>query len=504
MEEKDYTRCETLADKLALAFSADLVPMLWGAPGEGKTAIVQAFENSGYHVFVILGSTRQPQDFIGYPAIENGTMTFYPPDWAVAINKLQEQNEKVIVVLDELTTCPPAVQSAMLRIVNEREMCDGKIKFGSNVHIVAIANPKQQASGFDLTVAMKNRFVHLNVDTDEEWMKWLIVGSSNTNAPVYTKYNESHYKGYLSLIHDFFVSHTNNKYLLNEAAVVSRSSEKQAWASKRTWTFLARAMAACDTNNIDTNSMGATEFMLGVIGDRALPPFVQYILKEKSSRIFNKLTPVQALGIFTLEILGSKPNYVGKSAFEDTHNVTKFLCNNLANELIDTSDIFGLNPYGDISEAWCSLRNICANKDTATEELCKWVEKALVHTTDCLRDGDVKEFAAMQSMLYFIFSYAYDNNIHRLKHSVRGSFDNLKNLTDSMFSRLGVANSSYLTEMVKRTEPLATQKGDRAMATILFDFMFDKSYTEILANKEMPSAPPPLSHQWANAKHVKP
>jgi MoxR-like ATPase len=55
-----------------------------------------------------------------------------------------------LLFLDELTTAPPAVQAAMLRVVLERAV--GDVELPASVRIVAAANPAEQAAdGWELT-----------------------------------------------------------------------------------------------------------------------------------------------------------------------------------------------------------------------------------------------------------------------------------------------------------------------------------------------------------------
>lgn len=60
-----------------------------------------------------------------------------------------------------LTTAPPAVQSALLRVVLERKV--GFYPLPSKVRIVAAANPPDlMTGGWDLSPPLRNRFVHLD------------------------------------------------------------------------------------------------------------------------------------------------------------------------------------------------------------------------------------------------------------------------------------------------------------------------------------------------------
>jgi hypothetical protein len=86
-----------------------------------------------------------------------------PPDWAV---RLAEAG-RGLLFLDELSTAPPAVQAALLRLVLERRV--GALRLPPGVRIVAAANPRRSAAdGWELSAPLANRFVHLQWTYDHE------------------------------------------------------------------------------------------------------------------------------------------------------------------------------------------------------------------------------------------------------------------------------------------------------------------------------------------------
>ncbi|MGP4103785.1 AAA family ATPase [Nonomuraea sp. KM90] len=145
-------------DALSLAVAANLPVILWGSPGTGKTSAVLALgERLGLPVEVVVGSIREPSDFAGLPVLRDGRTWFAPPRWAERLASAGSG----ILFLDELTTAPPAVQAAMLRVVLERTV--GDLTLPPSVRIVAAANPPEQAAdGWDLSAPLANRLIHLD------------------------------------------------------------------------------------------------------------------------------------------------------------------------------------------------------------------------------------------------------------------------------------------------------------------------------------------------------
>ncbi|NUS57119.1 MAG: AAA domain-containing protein, partial [Streptomycetaceae bacterium] len=110
-------------EALMLAVAADLPVLLWGEPGIGKTAaLTQLAETLGLPLTTVIASVHEPSDFSGLPIVgddpaRNG-VPMAPPDWAV---RLVEAGHGLLF-LDELSTAPPAVQAALLRLVLERRV----------------------------------------------------------------------------------------------------------------------------------------------------------------------------------------------------------------------------------------------------------------------------------------------------------------------------------------------------------------------------------------------
>ena len=146
---------------LTLAVQADLPVLLWGEPGIGKTAAIgHLAAELDLPLTTVIASVHEPSDFAGLPVIGADPavqgVPMAPPDWAVRL----AEAKKGLLFLDELSTAPPAVQAALLRLVLERRV--GALRLPEGVRIVAAANPKASAAdGWELSAPLANRFVHL-------------------------------------------------------------------------------------------------------------------------------------------------------------------------------------------------------------------------------------------------------------------------------------------------------------------------------------------------------
>ncbi|MER5374422.1 MoxR family ATPase [Streptomyces sp. NPDC002553] len=155
-------------EALTLAVAADLPVLLWGEPGIGKTAaLTQLASSLDLPLTTVIASVHEPSDFSGLPVIgddpaEQG-VPMAPPDWAVRLVRAG----KGLLFLDELSTAPPAVQAALLRLVLERRI--GALRLPPGVRIVAAANPRSSAAdGWELSAPLANRFVHVQWAHDPE------------------------------------------------------------------------------------------------------------------------------------------------------------------------------------------------------------------------------------------------------------------------------------------------------------------------------------------------
>ncbi|GGS79226.1 AAA family ATPase [Nonomuraea spiralis] len=161
-------RTDPQLEALTLAVAADLPVLLWGEPGIGKTAALrQLAEALDLPLTTVIASVHEPSDFSGLPVVGDDPavqgVPMAPPDWAVRL----AHAGRGLLFLDELSTAPPAVQAALLRLVLERRV--GALRLPPGVRIVAAANPRSSAAdGWELSPPLANRFVHLQWRHDHD------------------------------------------------------------------------------------------------------------------------------------------------------------------------------------------------------------------------------------------------------------------------------------------------------------------------------------------------
>lgn len=139
---------------------------IWGAPGIGKSALVEKFAREvGLPCVSLLGSQLAPEDIIGIPRINGETSEFLPP-------KMIARKEPYVLFLDELDACSQEVQKAFYSLIHERRIGEYHLPEGS---IVVGAGNRAEDSAIVKTMssALINRMFHVQMKADaRQWIKW--------------------------------------------------------------------------------------------------------------------------------------------------------------------------------------------------------------------------------------------------------------------------------------------------------------------------------------------
>ena len=139
---------------------------IWGAPGIGKSSIVEEFAAElGLSCVCLTGSQLAPEDLIGVPQIIDGTSVFCPPRSLV-------RKEPFCLFLDELNACSLEVQKAFYSLILERRIGEYHLPEGSIV--LAAGNRMQDgAITHPLPSALLNRMFHVELQPSARiWLSW--------------------------------------------------------------------------------------------------------------------------------------------------------------------------------------------------------------------------------------------------------------------------------------------------------------------------------------------
>ena len=248
----------TTVEALGIAVAAGVPVLLWGAPGTGKTSAITAMaDGMGWPCETVIAAIREPSDFAGLPIVTAGEVRFAPPRWA---QRLATAN-KGVLFLDEISTAPPAVQAALLRVVLERVV--GDLPLPAGVVVIAAANPPEQAAdGWDLAAPLANRFCHLDWTVEPAaFAQGLVSGFETPEVPTLPPKWEDDIPYTRSLVAGFI----NVRPGLACELPADAARAGRGWPSPRTWDMAARLWAAAGAVGASTEA--ETALLTGAVGE---------------------------------------------------------------------------------------------------------------------------------------------------------------------------------------------------------------------------------------------
>ena len=132
--------------------------MIWGAPGIGKSSVVEKVaETRNLELIDLRISQLAPTDLRGIPVPANDKAYWYPPEFLPT-------EGKGILFLDEINMAPPAVQGIAQQLILDRKV--GSYQVPDGWFIWSAGNRKQDyAAVFDMPAPLANRFMHVEVAT---------------------------------------------------------------------------------------------------------------------------------------------------------------------------------------------------------------------------------------------------------------------------------------------------------------------------------------------------
>jgi hypothetical protein len=191
-------------------------------------------------------------------------MPVMPPKWAHDC-----QSGQWVLFFDELTTCAPAVQAALLGVIAENRVGDAVLP--DTVWKLAACNPPDcAANGSELEPPLANRLCHLTWETDTEaWQRGMANGlqfALPTFVPLPPDWEKSVGRN-TALVGAF---HKHKPGLL-EAYPKERAKASGAWPSMRSWTNAAICIAAMEA--IDAEPLLRYRAVAGCVGEEAALEF---------------------------------------------------------------------------------------------------------------------------------------------------------------------------------------------------------------------------------------
>ena len=255
---------------LAAAVRANVPVLVWGEPGVCKTASLGSYaEGWGYHFEPITGANREATDFLGMPIqTEDNEVVYAKLAW---VSRLVAA-DKALLFLDELTTVPPSVQKAMLRILEERQV--GETYLPSSVAIVAAANPPSSAvDGYDLPPAVANRLMHLDWVLDTaEWLEGLLTDFAFTTTPKLDSLLGGGSDADKARVKAMVAAFLHTRPDLLHKMPVDATTAGRGWPSPRSWTKCAAVLSELDRGDEEAMNL----VLVGCVGEAAANEFLAW------------------------------------------------------------------------------------------------------------------------------------------------------------------------------------------------------------------------------------
>lgn len=270
-------------------------PVLVGAPGVGKSALIRAMGKAeGRTVITIIGSRMDPTDVSGLPFprkerntndegehIELHVTEFLTPAWQARI--LREK--KVILFFDEFSNTPPAVQASMLTILQERELPNG-FKLPNDTYIIAAMNPADSAvdyGGISKPTANRMAWISWN-PTAESWYKGMLNAWGKEDASEAEMKWRKHIVAFIKQDRQFLhkepdeVANQGNSKMftyLDKEDSSDMTVFENAYPTRRTWDKLSEALPAAEGDSGIENQL-----MISLVGYEAGVAFADYLARQ--------------------------------------------------------------------------------------------------------------------------------------------------------------------------------------------------------------------------------
>ena len=227
---------------------------IWGAPGVGKSDVVQAVaDKRNVELRDVRLSLMDPTDIKGFPHItetKSGKtmvkqMAWVPPNFLPI-------DGNGILFLDELVSAPRAVQAAAYQLILNRRVGDYELPPGWS--IVAAGNRTgDRAVVHEMPSPLANRFVHIDFDVDmEDWYAWATANKISNVVRSFIRFKPK-------ALHSF-----------------NPESNERAFPTPRSWVFVDDVVS----NGKYTPDV-ELELIKGTVGEGAAAEFIAHMRMAK-------------------------------------------------------------------------------------------------------------------------------------------------------------------------------------------------------------------------------
>ena len=237
-------------------FKANLVPMLVGSPGCGKSDMIkQVAEEFNLKLIDVRLSQNDPTDINGFPTITERKRAGYIPfdTFPLEGDPIPEGYSGWLLFFDEFNSAPTSVQAACYKLILDRMI--GQNKLHKNLAIACAGNLEtDNAIVNELSTAMQSRLAHIElVFSSKIFLNW----AQNNN------------------FHTRIITYLNFKP--GQANTFSPDHTDRTFACPRTWEFANRLV-----HQIDINHPNILLALSGVVSQPVARDFMAYCEVENT------------------------------------------------------------------------------------------------------------------------------------------------------------------------------------------------------------------------------
>ena len=227
------------------AIKSDRPLFIWGAPGTGKSDIVQQIgAELSRPVIDIRLSLWEPTDIKGIPYYNSDSQTMV---WAPPAELPSDPNSNAIVFLDELNSAAPATQAAAYQLILNKRC--GTYVLPKNVSIIAAGNRENDKGvTYRMPAPLANRFVHIELRTDyDDYLDWATANKIHEQVIGYISFAKQDLYGF------------------------DPKSSSKAFPTPRTWKFVSDLL-----KDDDTDESTLTDLISGTVGEGVAIKFMAH------------------------------------------------------------------------------------------------------------------------------------------------------------------------------------------------------------------------------------
>jgi hypothetical protein len=259
--------------------------MIWGNPGGGKTSTVTFLGKTlGIATEMRSGNKSDPTDFSGIPYLIDGkgedggkALKFSEPKYV----QMMKNNPNGILFFDEITTCSPVIQVALLSIIQDCQF--GEFEIPKTIYRVAAGNYNNITGTHNMSLALMNRFCHIFYDMNITFfMEGFVSGWQNyEEAKINNTEDQLHKENFYRLaVVDLVKQHPEFLDAFPSDGAISDPQEF-AYPTPRSWDMVVKILSVLDGNEQEYRE----ELIKGCIGDAAGNLFIKFIKNYKGLEI---------------------------------------------------------------------------------------------------------------------------------------------------------------------------------------------------------------------------